>query len=191
MISTAAAMFAVLVAKRSPAHRPLAWAWAATAAASLATEGVIRANAAGVIHDGAASKARLILALAIFAAQCRGVRGACGVGPSTEGRWFVLWWVLASTLAFSLRGAAWAAIWPAAFAAAVLAEVHAVSRWYALGYTPSITQRVARLMATVDAAGLLLGLCVGFDRIGGWGQVGALGAAGMQALWLYRIRVMR
>jgi hypothetical protein len=169
----------------------MAWAWAVTAAASLATEGVIRANAAGTIQDGTASRVRLVLALAIFAVQSYGVRRVCGVGWATDVIWLIQIWFAASLAGIFLDGAAWAAIWPTAFAAAVLAEVHAVSRWYALGWTPSITHRIARLMAAVDGAGLLLGLCVGFDRIGGWGQVGALGAAGMQALWLYRIRVMR
>jgi hypothetical protein len=188
MISTIAAVLAAIVARRSPAHRHLLLAWATTACASSATEWIIRAQQSGSLSHEFSSRCRLTLALLIMASQAWAVRRTCLGGTGLDTVAFIHAFLVASTIGWLAEGAAWVATWPVALAASTLVELHAVSTFYSRGCTPGVSHRVARVMALVDTAGVLLGAWVGFDHIGVWGNVGAAAVASIQALWLQRVR---
>lgn len=171
---TLAATLAVLVHRVSPAFRPLLLSLLAQLLLDqLGALGRERVQLATLVLCPTASA--LGVSRAFRASSLHGDAGAALTGGG-----------LAMAALYLPAGSWWGWAWPGALAVSVAVEGAAWARWRASGQTRGITQRVAELVTALDGAALGLGLWLGWDRLGSWGQVQGFGVVAVELLFLVR-----
>lgn len=166
-----ALVLSLLVARRTPSHRPVVFMLAALvglhAASLLAGELELPARA---------QSAPLLLVPAVSALGVSVTFGQPAAGA------------LGGAAAAALAVLAGTGGWASVLLAAVVAQAYAWGAWAGGGRAYGPAQEVARVSAATDALALGLGLLVGWDRLAPWARVGAGAVVVVQAAWLWRTR---
>ncbi len=175
--SVLAVVLAIVVARRAPAHRPIAWALAL-------------AKLAEFVRPELPSRPAMALLLLLPALSTWSTLRA--LSWVRAGRVCVCAWALA--VAWVLFGpwpwVWWEFVWPIGLGVAATIEAGAWWRWRRSGAISGVTQRTAAALSAGDVGGFVIGVCFGWTTK--WLAEGvAVGTCAAQVLWLWQQRELR
>jgi hypothetical protein len=175
LLSAAAVGLAVLVTRRAPAHRPIAFA-------------LVAAKACEIVRPMLPSQPNMVLLLALPALSAWAtLRALCWY----EARWRcgIAWFVAGTWVCWGPVPALWwGAVYPVALGAAVGVEGAAWWRWRRTGGIAGVTQRTAAALSAGDLGVLIAGLVFGWTSswIGHAADAIAVATCALQGAWLVR-----
>lgn len=175
--SLLAVVLAIIIARRAPAHRPIAWA-------------LVLAKLAELVRPELPSRPAMVLLLVLPAFSTWSTLRALAwvrAGRMCAGVWMLAaCWVL-----FGPRpGVWWEFVWPIGLGTAATIEAWAWWRWRRSDAISGVTQRTAAVLSSGDVGGFLIGVCFGFATK--WLAEGvAIGTCVAQVLWLWQQRELR
>ncbi len=175
--SILAVVLAIVIARRSPAHRPIAWALVLAKVAELARPYLPSRPAMALLLLLPALSAWSTLRALCWVRAGRVCVGAWALAVAWVllGPWPVVWWEF---------------VWPVGLGTAATIEAWVWWRWRRSGAISGVTQRTAAVLSAGDVGGFVIGVCFGWTTK--WLAEGvAVGTCAAQVLWLWQQRELR